>query len=200
MRNYKKYVAICLLLPGVVTALWICREFVKFLFFGDHFYYSIAHIYGYENVFLGASVLAGAILLLSLNKEQEQKAPVTLVNGKPFVLTNFYVVADELEYGKIYANNIKYLYFVAEVYGYVDADVMFQFKIFHPDGSMHNGNTSFDGFTTMHKLHVDQGKHHTARIGGWGKEEGGCYPVGINYRAEIWYGGEKLKEYYFCVH
>ncbi|HPA11802.1 MAG TPA: DUF4339 domain-containing protein [Bacteroidales bacterium] len=98
----------------------------------------------------------------------------------------------------LYAYDIRY--FSPKIYfsGYVDKSVEIYYKIYNPDGTLHNPSYSskYTGVSTTVEINRDEDK--SAILKGWGNNNYSTYKSG-RYRIEVWCAGICYRSCYFDI-
>ena len=72
-------------------------------------------------------------------------------------------------------------------------------KIINPDGTLHTGTSSPNGYTNSTTISIYPGNEKSRRLTGWGNENSSVYQPGT-YRYELWYEGNKIYETTFTLY
>lgn len=103
-------------------------------------------------------------------------------------------------YGRpLYSSKMRYLMPRIIYYATGTKTVVFQYKIFYPDGTlMYNSDYSEEYTGGSHRVTLYAGKKNKVELGGWGNRKESKYQPGT-YSIEIWYNGKCIKKQSFEI-
>ena len=99
----------------------------------------------------------------------------------------------------LYSSKMRYLKPRIIYYATGTKTVVFQYKIFYPDGTLvYNSDYSEEYTGDCHRVTLYAGKKNKVELGGWGNSKGSLYQPGT-YSIEIWYNGKCIKKQSFEI-
>lgn len=99
----------------------------------------------------------------------------------------------------LYSSKMRYLMPRIIYYATRTKTVVFQYKIFYPDGTlMYNSDYSEEYTGDSHRVTLYAGKKNKVELGGWGNRKESTYHPGT-YSIEIWYNGKCIKKQSFEI-
>lgn len=103
-------------------------------------------------------------------------------------------------YGRpLYSSKMKYLKPRIIYYATETKNIVFQYKIFYPNGTLcYNSDYSEEFTGDSHHVTLYAGKKNKVELGGWGNSKESIYQSGT-YSIEIWYNGRCVKKQSFEI-
>ena len=103
-------------------------------------------------------------------------------------------------YGRpLYSSKMRYLKPRIIYYATGTKNVVFQYKIFYPDGTLkYNSDYSEEFTVNSHHVTLYAGKKNKVKLRGWGHSKESTYHPGT-YSIEIWYNGRCVKKQSFEI-
>ncbi len=99
----------------------------------------------------------------------------------------------------LYSSKMRYLKPRIIYYATGTKTVVFQYKIFNPDGTLkYNSDYSEEYTGDSHRVTLYAGKKNKVKLGGWGDSKESIYQPGT-YSIEIWYNGKCIKKQSFEI-
>lgn len=99
----------------------------------------------------------------------------------------------------LYSSKMRYLMPRIIYYATGTKTVVFQYKIFYPDGTLkYNSDYSEEYTGDSHRVTLYAGKKNKVELGGWGNRKESTYQPGT-YSIEIWYNGKCIKKQSFEI-
>lgn len=99
----------------------------------------------------------------------------------------------------LYSSEMRYLKPRIIYYATGTKKVIFQYKIFYPDGTLNYNSDYSEEFTGVsHHVTLYAGKKNRVELGSWGNSKESTYQPGT-YSIEIWYNGRCVKKQSFEI-